>query len=98
MNSPLPSSSAPDADAIYRQLAEGLRERLRVIADRESYQRDATAHLGQLQAASERVSVLQAQLPRPLDPKLAHYLERCSYDKALAWLEAADRSGRRHEM
>ena len=93
-----PISSLPDPSPVYQQLADGLRERLRVIADRESYQRDAPAHLQQLQAASERIAELQARLPRPLDPMLAHYLERCSYDKALAWLETADRNGLRHEV
>ena len=73
-----------------------MRERLRIIADRESYQRDAQVHLQQLQAASELIVILQAQLPQPLDPLLAHYLERCSYDKALAWLEQADNSQLRH--
>lgn len=91
-------SSVPAPSPVYQQLADGLRERLRVIADRESYQRDAAAHLRQLQTASEHLTELQAQLPRPLDPTLAHYLERCSYDKALAWLETADRSGLRHQM
>ncbi len=75
-------------DPVFQALAEALRARLRVIADRESYQRDVAAHLGQLQAVSERVVELQSRLPRPLDPMLAHYLERCSYDKALAWIEA----------
>lgn len=87
---------ATAADPLYHQLAEALRERRRVIADRESYQRDAQAHLGQLQAVSERIVALQGQLPRPLDPLLAHYLERCSYDKALSWLEEADKSRPRH--
>ena len=25
----------------------------------------------------------------PVDPQLRHYLQQCSYDKALAWLEGA---------
>ncbi len=94
MNHPAPSTAA---DPLQQQLAEALRERLRVIADRESYRRDAQAHLQQLQAASERITTLQAQLPQPLDPMLAHYLERCSYDKALAWLETADKNKLRHQ-
>ncbi len=94
MNQPAPS---PVPNVLHESLIQALKERLQVIADRESYQRDAAAHLQQLQAASERIGTLQAQLPRPLDPMLRHYLERCSYDKALAWLEAADRSGLRHQ-
>jgi hypothetical protein len=30
---------------------------------------------------------LQERLPKPLDPQLAHFLARCSYDKALELLE-----------
>ena len=71
----------------YPALAVALRERLAVIADRELYQRDAATHLAKLQAVSERVAELQGQLPPPVDPQLAHYLQRCSYDKALAFIE-----------
>ena len=71
---------------VYRDLADALRERLAVIADRAAYARDPAAHLRQLQAVSERVVALGQQLPGPVDPQLAHYLQRCSYDKALAFL------------
>lgn len=73
---------------VYSDLAEALRERLAVIADRAFYARDPAAHLAQLQSVSTRVTELQAQLPPPVDPQLAHFLQRCSYEKALAWLEA----------
>ena len=79
-----PTASTP---TVYRELAAALRDRRTVIADRESYARDPQAHLRQLQAASEKITALQGQLPAPVDRHLAHYLERCSYDKALAWLE-----------
>jgi hypothetical protein len=69
-------------------LAAALRERLAVIADREAYARDAAAHLERLKAASERIAALQARLPPPVDPQLSHYLQRCSYDKALAFVES----------
>ena len=73
----------------FQPLAAALRERLAVIADRAAYERDPAEHLRRLQAASERIVALQSQLPAPVDPTLAHYLQRCSYDKALAWLESA---------
>jgi hypothetical protein len=73
--------------ASFRELAEALRERIAVIADRELYARDPAAHLQRLQSASTRIVEMQGQLPAPLDPRLAHFLQRCSYDKALAWLE-----------
>ncbi len=79
-----PTASTP---AVFRSLADVLRERLVVIADREAYARDPQAHLQRLQAASENIIALARQLPAPVDRQFAHYLERCSYDKALAWLD-----------
>ena len=71
----------------HQQLAAALRDRGAVIADRAMRDRDAQAHLCQLQEVSERIVALQARLPSPVHPQLAHYLDRCSYDKALAFLE-----------
>jgi hypothetical protein len=67
-------------------LREALRERLAIIGDQES-RRDEPAHMARLQAISERIDKLAAVLPRPIDPRLAHYLQRRSYDKALEFLE-----------
>ena len=68
-------------------LAQALRERLAVIRDEES-RRDKEKHMARLRAVSEKVDQLQAALPQPVDPRLAHYLQRRSYDKALEFLEA----------
>lgn len=73
---------------IPQALAAALRKRLALIADRAFYQRDPAAHLAALQAVSERITALAAQLPPPVDPQLAHYFQRGSFDKALAFLEA----------
>ena len=73
----------------FQALAVALRERLAVIADRAAYQLDPAEHLSRLQEVSERIAAIQRELPAPVDPTLAHYLQRCSYDKALAWLESA---------
>ena len=70
------------------QLAAALRERLSIIRDEES-RRDTTRHMARLQAISEKIEALQATLPAGLDPRLRHYLERRSYDKALEFLEDA---------
>ena len=78
----------PETASPYQALAAALRERLAVISDRELYARDPALHLEQLRSVSERVTALQADLPAPIDPQLAHYLLRCSYDKALAFLES----------
>jgi hypothetical protein len=67
-------------------LAQALRERLAMIRDEQS-RRDEAKHIARLRAVSEKIDRLQAMLPRPVDPRLAHYLERKSYDKALELLE-----------
>jgi len=68
------------------ELAAALRERLRIIAD-ETSRRDPERHLARLQSISERIDTLAKSLPPPVEPELAHYLLRRSYDKALAVLE-----------
>lgn len=65
---------------------EALRERLAVIRDEQS-RRDEAKHVGRLKAISERIDDLQTRLPKPVHPRLAHYLQRKSYDKALEFLE-----------
>ena len=70
----------------FTELASALRERLAIITNEES-RRDPTRHMERLQAVSEKIDNLQASLPQPIDPRLSHYLERRSYDKALEWLE-----------
>jgi hypothetical protein len=70
-------------------LAQALRERLAVIRDEQS-RRDEEKHMAQLRTISEKIDKLQAALPRPIDPRLAHYLQRRSYDKALEFLEGRD--------
>ena len=69
-------------------LAATLRERLAVIADHAFRDHDPQAHLTRLREVSERLDTLAAGVPRDADPQFRHYLERRSYDKALAWLEA----------
>ena len=67
-------------------LKEALRERLVIIRDEES-RRDQDMHMARLRAVSQKIDRLQAALPPPVDPQLAHYLQRRSYDKALKVLE-----------
>lgn len=70
-------------------LAEALRERLAVIRDEQSRRNEVT-HIERLKAVSEKIEKLQRKVPRPINPRLAHYLERKSYDKALEYLEGRD--------
>ncbi len=74
---------------ILADLIQTLRERLAIIRDEESRQ-DETKHIARLKAVSEKIEKLQAALPQPIDPQLAHYLQRRSYDKALEFLEGRD--------
>ena len=67
-------------------LIAALRERLAIISDERSRLAPA-GHMAKLKEVSERIDALQAALPRPIDPQLAHYFQRRSYDKALEFLE-----------
>ena len=67
-------------------LRDALRERLAIVHDEES-RRDEEKHIARLRVISEKIDKLAATLPRPIDPQLAHYLQRRSYDKALEFLE-----------
>ena len=67
------------------ELAEALRERLQIISD-EASRRDPEEHLKRLRDVSERIETLVAALPSPIPPRLAHFLDRRSYDKALEFL------------
>ena len=71
---------------VFVDLTQALRLRLAVIRDEQS-RHDETKHIAQLKAISEQIDDLQARLPKPVDPRLAHYLQRKSYDKALMFLE-----------
>ena len=67
-------------------LAAALRERLAIIGDENSRQ-DPEIHTARLRDISEKIDILAAALPKPIDPQLAHFLQRRSYDKALEFLE-----------
>ena len=69
------------------ELAAALRQRLAIVADQTS-RRDPDQHLEKLKLISEKIDLLGRSLPPPVDPQLAHFLARCSYDKALKALEA----------
>ena len=68
------------------ELAVALRKRLKIISDEES-RRDPEQHVKRLQEISDRIETLVATLPQPIPPRLAHFLDRRSYDKALEFLE-----------
>jgi hypothetical protein len=74
-------------ESALADLAQALRERLEVIRDEES-RRDHPKHIKRLRAVSEKIDRLQESLPPSTDPRLKHYLDCKSYDKALEYLEA----------
>jgi hypothetical protein len=74
---------------IVANLTAALRERLTIIRDEES-RRDPRKHMARLQTVSDKIETLQGALPRSIDPRLRHYLERRSYDKALEFLEGIE--------
>ncbi len=83
--------SSPDLNP----LAVALRERLAVIADHTHRDRDQAGHLQRLIDVSGMIDALIAALPASeLDPQFRHYLEKRSYDKALAWIGGAEGAGR----
>jgi hypothetical protein len=71
------------------ELAEALRERLRIVSD-ESSRSNPDQHMARLHEISDRIESLAAALPQPIPPRLAHFLDRRSYDKALDFLEGRD--------
>jgi hypothetical protein len=76
-------------------LAEALRERLAVIADHAHRDRDQAGHLQRLIDVSGKIDGLINYLSaQELDAQFRHYLEKKSYDKALAWIESAEGAGK----
>ena len=70
----------------FAHLREALQERLAIIRDEES-RLDEAKHIARLSAVSGKIDRLQQSLPSSTDPRLKHYLDRKSYDKALEYLE-----------
>ena len=70
------------------RLASLLEKRLAVIADHELRGRDPDEQLRQLQEVSTMIEEMNTNLQGKIKPRLAHFLESCSYQKALDWIEA----------
>jgi len=82
-------------DTLEAEMAKALRKRLAVIGNHALRESDPERHLAELREASEGIVALQARLPANADARLRHYLERCSYDKALEWIERDGLAGTR---
>lgn len=68
------------------KLQAALSRRLAVVADHELRDRDPAAHLAALMQAHQDLEQVVAGMPPSMDPRLRHFLERQSYEKALAFL------------
>ena len=77
-------------------LIDALRERETIIADHAWRDRDSDAHLEALIAVSNKITDLGQQWhndpQHPLSARLNHFLEGCSYQNALAFLEGNNSS------
>jgi hypothetical protein len=73
---------------VASELIGALRDRLAIISD-ETSRRDPEKHTARLRTISENIDSLAAALPKPIDPQLAHFFRRKSYDKALEYLEGS---------
>ncbi len=71
-----------------KELTGLLRRRLGTIADAELRERDPERQLALLQEASEAISAFHARHRGAIPPRLNHYLQNCSFQKALEWAEA----------
>ena len=71
------------------EVKEALVRRRDVIADHAFRDRDAAGHLEALKEVSMQLAEFSRSLAPVLPPRLAHFLERCSYDKALGFVEEA---------
>ncbi|MCK9588107.1 MAG: hypothetical protein WC076_07365 [Terrimicrobiaceae bacterium] len=72
----------------FGPLGAALRNRLDVVADHTLRNRDPAAHLEAIKAAHRALELQVAALSPGTDPRLLHFLERQSYEKALALLQS----------
>jgi len=70
-------------------LESALRRRLDIVADHDLRDRDPKAHLEAIKAAHRELEMQKAALPPGTDPRLLHFLERQSYEKAIAFLSGS---------
>ncbi len=75
------------SDAHLQQLIEMLERRLAVIADAEMRENDPEGQLAQLQEVSEAIMAFHEDHRGQIPIRLNHFLENCSFDKALAWCQ-----------
>ncbi len=70
-----------------KALTELLKQRLQIIADHTLRDANPELQLQALKEVSESIERLHTELRAELPPRLRHFLEQSSYQKALAYLE-----------
>jgi hypothetical protein len=70
-------------------LAQLLRHRLTIIADHDLRVSDPQAQLAALQAVSEDIAAWLEKHRAGCPPKLRHFIEQASLQKALEYIEAS---------
>ena len=73
-------------DPDIAKLAELLERRLAVIGDHQLREEDPEEQLRQLKEVSEELSGWHKKMAPRLKPRLAHFMENRSYEKALDWI------------
>lgn len=71
-----------------QMLIELLQKRIEIIGDATLRETDPDRQLAELQAVSENIISAQTDLIGKFSPRLRHFFEGCSYDKALDFLRA----------
>jgi hypothetical protein len=74
---------------MHQALIDLLKRRESVIADHPWRDRDPAGHLDALREVSEAITAWHQANQNKIDPQLRHYLQKCSFAKALAHLESA---------
>jgi len=82
------SSPTLDPNAL-ENLVGLLRRRLEVIADHSWRDAEPDAHFEALKSVSLEIGAAHAALSAQLPARLNHFLGQCSFDKALAFIEAS---------
>lgn len=72
-----------------RELIALLEERVRVIGDVEMREQNPDGQLAKLQSVSEAITSFHTTHRGVIQPRLNHFLENCSYAKALEWAQEA---------
>ncbi|HEY2573823.1 MAG TPA: hypothetical protein VGH65_07130 [Verrucomicrobiaceae bacterium] len=85
-----PPHSAEALRAALPRLRDLLQLRLALIANQTLRESDPASQLAQLREVSEAISAFHAEHQSDLPPRLNHFLERASFQKAIEFIEHVD--------